>query len=68
LTNDKDRKTEVREAVSRYSRQELIANARAIFRHAPEVVAGALHENNAQELTLAEVKQAIKDFLERKAI
>lgn len=68
MTNDKDRKTEAKEAVTRYSRQELIANARAIFGHAPEVAAGALHGKKAQELTLAEVKQAIKDFLERKAI
>lgn len=60
------KKTEAKESASKYPRQELINNARAIFGHAPEVVAGALHGNYAQELTLAEAKQAIKDFLERK--
>jgi len=56
------------ELASKYPRQELINNARAIFGHAPEVVAGALHRNEAQELTLDEVKQSINEFLERKAI
>lgn len=51
---------------TKYSRQELIANAKAIFSVMPEVVAGALHGNDAQELTLTEVKEAIKSFLERK--
>lgn len=65
---DNDQKIEVKEPGSKYPRQELITNARAIFGHAPEVVAGALYGNNAQELTLAQVKQAIKNFLERKVI
>lgn len=51
---------------TKYFRQELIANAMAIFSYQPEVVAGALHGNTAKELTLAEVKKAIAEFLERK--
>jgi hypothetical protein len=34
----------------------------------PEVVIGALHGNNAQDLTISEVKKAIKEFLGRKAV
>lgn len=54
------------EPASKYPRQELIANAKAIFGVMPEVVAGALHGNDAQELTLDETKQALKEFQERK--
>lgn len=60
------KKSKTIEPESKYPRQELIANARAIFGYSSEVVAGALHGNEAQELTLEEVKLAIKDFLERK--
>lgn len=56
----------VEEQASKYPKKELIASAYAIFGVMPEVVAGALHGNEAQELTLDEVKQAIKEFLERK--
>jgi len=51
---------------SKYPRDELIANAKAIFGVMPEVVAGALHDNGARELTIAEVKEAIKKFQKRK--
>lgn len=51
---------------SKYPRDELIANAMAIFGVKPEVVAGALHDNKARELTIAEVKEAVKKFRARK--
>lgn len=51
---------------SRYSRTELIQNAKAIFGASPEVVVGALYGNNAQELTLSEVRKAIDAFLKAK--
>lgn len=49
-----------------YSREELIANAEAIFGMRSEVVAGALHGNRSQVLALDEVRQAIKAFLGRR--
>lgn len=51
---------------TKYPRRDLIHNAKAAFGVMPEVVAGALHGNSAEELTVAEVKEAIKKFLERK--
>ena len=49
----------------KYPRAELIANSMAIFGAMPEVVAGALHGNGAEELTIAEVQEAIYNFLTR---
>jgi len=49
-----------------YPRAELMANAQAIFGVAPEVLAGALHGNNAQDLTISEVKKVVKEFLGRR--
>jgi len=51
---------------STYPRAELISNSQAIFGVMPEVVIGALHGNNADELTVDEVKKAIENFLKRK--
>lgn len=51
---------------SKYHKQELIANAQAIFKVNPEVVVGALHGNDAKEFTVSEVREAVKSFLERK--
>ena len=49
-----------------YPRAELIANSQVIFGVMPEVLAGALHGNNAQELTISEVKKAVNEFLKRR--
>ena len=49
----------------KYSRAELVSNSMAIFGVMPEVVAGALHGNGAEELTIAEVQEAIFNFLTR---
>ena len=51
-----------------YSRIELINRAKEIFGCNPEIVVGALHGNDADQLTIGEVKQKIKEFLERKVI
>lgn len=75
--NKKDQEYEIAEQVfvkksnevkldeSKYSRAEILANAQAIFGVMPEVVAGALHGNKSEELTISEVKKAIKQFLRR---
>jgi len=52
--------------VSVYDRNELIAQARVVFNVQPEVVAGALHGVDKQELTLAEAREAVKKFLDGK--
>jgi len=49
-----------------YSREELMANVQAIFGVMPEILAGALHGNKAQELTKSEIQKRIKNFLERR--
>jgi len=49
----------------KYPRAELMANSMAIFGVKPEVVAGALYGNGAEELTVAEVQEAIYNFLTR---
>lgn len=51
----------------KYPRQELIDNAEALFKVKPEVIIGALHDNMAHELTVGQVKQAVKLFLEEVA-
>ncbi len=76
--NKKDQENEIAEQVfvkksneankpneSKYSRAEILANAQAIFGVMPEVVAGALHGNKSEELTISEVKKAIEQFLKR---
>lgn len=62
----KEQKSLEVENVSVYDRVELIDNARAIFGEYPEIVVGALHGNDKEQLTLAEVKTAIKEFKSRK--
>ena len=50
----------------RYSQEELLANAEALFGVRPEVVAGALHGEEQNELTVDEVRRRIDQFLKRK--
>lgn len=50
----------------KYSREELLANAEAIFAVKPEVLAGALHGREEKEFTIDEVKSLVNKFLERK--
>ena len=50
----------------RYSREELLANSEALFGVRPEVVAGALHGEEQNELTVDEVRRRIDQFLKRK--
>ena len=52
----------------RYPRTDLIANSNAIFGVMPEVVVGALHGNDAEELTIAEIQKAVKKFLTRRVV
>lgn len=52
-------------AATKYPREELLANAEALFGCKPEVVAGALHGNNQQEFAVDELRKLIDDFLKR---
>lgn len=51
---------------TKYTRSELLEDAQALFNVLPEIVIGALFSYPAKELTVAEVKKAIKQFLNRK--
>ncbi|MDO7787525.1 hypothetical protein [Desulforamulus aquiferis] len=48
----------------KYLREEIIENAEILFKVKPEVVIGALHNIKKHELTVSEVEQAVKLFLE----
>lgn len=50
----------------RYPIAELSAHAEALFSVRPEVLTGALHEVEAKELSVAETKRLVKQFLEKK--
>ncbi|MGY0692619.1 hypothetical protein ACW2QC_07470 [Virgibacillus sp. FSP13] len=51
---------------SKYSKDELVLNAKKAFGVAPEVVAGALFNFKQEKFTKKEVKDAIDKFLKRK--
>ncbi|AYO30805.1 hypothetical protein D2962_09455 [Biomaibacter acetigenes] len=61
-----DKKTA--EVQPKYSREELLENAEALFNCKPEVIAGALHGNKQREFTVDEMKKLINDFLKRKVV
>ncbi|MDI3329102.1 MAG: hypothetical protein QJR06_11165 [Alicyclobacillaceae bacterium] len=50
---------------TKYPREELLANAEALFGCKPEAVAGALHGNSGTEFTVSEVKSLVDAFLKR---
>jgi len=50
----------------KYSTQELMANAGALFGCRPEVLAGALHGLGKAELTVEQAKARIDKFLKRR--
>jgi hypothetical protein len=52
----------------RYCREELAANAGVLFGVKPEVVAGALHEAQEEELTIEETRKRIDGFRIRRVI
>lgn len=51
----------------KYSREELMQNAKALFDRKPEVVVGALSSSDETEFTIDEVKKKINEFTKRKA-
>lgn len=55
-----------KQSPAKYPRQELFAQAPAVFGVNPEVLAGALYGNNVAELSVDEAKDAIKKFLGKK--
>lgn len=50
----------------KYPRNELLANAKALFNCKPEVIAGALHGNDKAEFTVEEMRKMIDNFLKRR--
>lgn len=50
----------------KYPKDELMANAEALFGVKPEVVAGALHGNDKAEFTVDEMRKLIDSFLKRR--
>lgn len=61
----KNRK-ETTAAAPKYPREELLANAEALFGVKREVVAGALHGNDQAEFTMDEMRKLIDAFLRRR--
>lgn len=63
-----DKKTVSQSAVNapKYSREELMAYAEALFLTKPEVLAGALHTSRKEEWTVDEAHALVKQFLNRK--
>ncbi|OCT11000.1 hypothetical protein A8709_04670 [Paenibacillus pectinilyticus] len=53
------------EAVS-YAKEELINHSQELFAYPPEVLIGALHGKAETAFTIAEMKQNIQNFLQRK--
>lgn len=49
-----------------YQLEDLTANADALFGCRPEVLAGAVRGKNQNEYTVAEMRQLINNFLNRK--
>jgi len=53
---------------SKYSRDEFIENAQALFQVKPEIVAGAIHQVGENQLTIDEAKRLVGQFLKRKVL
>ncbi|WP_260410627.1 hypothetical protein [Cohnella xylanilytica] len=53
-------------AAAKYGRDELVRQARALLRVSEDAAAGALSGLDREELTVAEAKQAIQQFLRRR--
>ncbi|GIO13027.1 hypothetical protein J19TS2_25820 [Cohnella xylanilytica] len=53
-------------AAARYGRDELVRQARTLLRVSEDAAAGALSGLDREELTVAEAKQAIQQFLRRR--
>lgn len=51
-----------------YSREDLTQNARALFQVNPEIVAGAFHQVENDQLTIDEAKRLVDQFLKRKVL
>ncbi|MEN6325790.1 MAG: hypothetical protein ABFD18_06250 [Syntrophomonas sp.] len=58
--------TESQEEITKYPREELLANAEALFNVKAEIMLGALHNNTQQEFTIDEMRKAVDDFLQRR--
>lgn len=53
-------------SAAKYAGEELAASSAALFGVPPEVLAGALHGVDKEELTVAEAKRFVNQFLDRK--
>lgn len=68
MAEKKEKMDAVQMSAPRYSKEELLANAEALFGVKPEVVAGALHGNTQAEFTVDEMRKLIDSFLKRRVI
>lgn len=66
MVEKKEKMDAVQMPTPRYSKDELLANADALFGVRPEVVAGALHGNAQTEFTVDEMRKLIDSFLKRR--
>ncbi|WP_239616152.1 hypothetical protein [Cohnella mopanensis] len=53
---------------TQYNRDEFIQNAQALFQVKPEIVAGAIHQVEKDQLTIDEAKRLVDQFLKRKVL
>lgn len=66
VADKKEKMDAVQTPAPRYSKEELLANAEALFGVKPEVVGGALHGNDQTEFTVDEMRKLIDSFLKRR--
>jgi hypothetical protein len=55
-------------AEARYSRDDYMQNAQALFQVNPEIVAGAFHQVENDQLTIDDAKRLVDQFLKRKVL
>jgi len=55
-----------KQAAPKYSKEELVSHAQALFHCQPEVVVGALSDNSQDDYTIDEVHSLIQQFNQRK--
>jgi hypothetical protein len=54
------------EEQTKYTKEELVANAKKVFDVKPEVVKGALYGNEGSSFTKDEIKELIEKFMNRR--
>jgi|GEM_PF-2369049 len=65
-TNEREAQVTQIQETTKYHREELLANAEALFNVKPEVLLGALNGYEQQELSVEEMRKVLDDFLKRR--